>query len=247
MRDVLHLWLGKAANKTRLNKFLKETYAADDRPISEFAASQGVNFYDHDFMDIEFNKGWKSLADALLVLACSSSYAEGVREKVARFDHNFYIACFNPEDFGNPHDYEAEGLKLDFIGTFKVDLAAKPEGYVEPDFSVYIHVVSDHSFELEGEMTKVVKLDVRGLMIGKVNPYARSLDISSAVPNVDTNQVRISRNAEGLWELRDFGNNGLTKMSSEDFDDATWMPFPGVNFSIGEVTFLWSDSAQLAT
>ena len=55
MRGVVHLWLGKAANKTRLNKFLKETYVADDRPISEFAASQGVNFYDHDFMDVEFN------------------------------------------------------------------------------------------------------------------------------------------------------------------------------------------------
>jgi Immunity protein 22 len=240
MNRLITVWLGKAENKRRYTSFLKEQYRDDSKPISEFAASQGETFYDHDFVESEFNAKWKTLDDALLALSHSASYAAELRAKVEAFGYNFTLATLR-EDFAEPRSYESDGLKLDYLGSFEYDPSAKPEGTPEFDNAVYIHVLDGLTFEFEGAATSCIKVAELGLMIGRVNPYARCLDISSSVPNVDDNQVRISLNSEGLWEIRDFGNNGLTKMSGEDFDNAKWMPFPGVKFSIGEVTFLWSD------
>ncbi len=241
MNRLINVWLGKAENKRRYSAFLKEQYGDDSRPISEFAASQGETFYDHDFVESEFNAKWRTLDDALLALSHSASYASELRAKVKTFDHNFTLATFE-DDFKNPTSYQATGIQIDFLGSFEYDDTAKPEGTPEFDNAIFIHILGGRSFEFEGGLTSCIKVDERGLMIGKANPYARCLNISAVVPNVDDNQLRVSLNAAGLWELRDFGNNGLSRLSKSSFDNETSMPWPGIAFSVGEVEFMWSDS-----
>jgi hypothetical protein len=51
-------------------------------------------------------------------------------------------------------------------------------------------------------------------------------------------------NAEGIWELRDFGNNGLSRLAMDSFDNERSMPWPGIKFSVGELEFLWSDQPK---
>ena len=48
-----HYLLCNFENEARLRKFMEEKYdeESDDTPISEFAASQGWTFYDHDFVE----------------------------------------------------------------------------------------------------------------------------------------------------------------------------------------------------
>lgn len=231
------IWLGKARNKKRWTAFLKETYSDDDSPISEFAVSQGESFYDHDFLESMFDAKWRTLDDALKTLSASSSHAEELRKKVNPFDANFAILCFS-DDFSNPANFETEGLRLVYIGQFAFDPSARPEG--APDHEVYLKLVGA-TLEFEGTTTQSVKLDERGLMIGRTNPYARMLDITPLVPEAADNQVRASVNSEGLWELRDFGENGLTVVAGQNFDGARWLPIPGSQFRVGSLVFEWSD------
>jgi hypothetical protein len=51
-------------------------------------------------------------------------------------------------------------------------------------------------------------------------------------------------NAEGIWELRDFGNNGLSRLAMDSFDNERSMPWPGIKFSVGKLEFLWSDQPK---
>ena len=56
MTDTLHVWAGRFGTADALHAFLDESYGDDDDvPISAFAASQGVSFYDHDWLECRFN------------------------------------------------------------------------------------------------------------------------------------------------------------------------------------------------
>ena len=243
MSMSVDLWLGKAADSLTCSTFFAESYDDDDGPISPFAESQGETFYDHDFLEVQFNEKFGSVDDALTGMSYSGSFADAVRAKVESFDFNLSVASFS-EDFSNPVSVHTENLSLTYIGRFEYDLKASPVGNYDHLGHIYLHILGDVKLEFEGEMTDCIRVDAMGLMIGKVNPYARSLDISGVVPEVDTNQLRISVNAEGIWELRDFGNNGLSRLGLDSFDDERSMPWPGIKFSVGALEFEWSDGPK---
>lgn len=236
----MDLWLGSAANKRAFNAFFKERYGDDSAPISAFAASQGEKFYDHDFLEAQFEPKFKSIDDVLKTVSFSASFADEVCEKVLEFDFNVSVAFFG-DDFSDPRSIEVDGIKLAYIGRFQYDRKSSPVGDYDHLGHVYIHVQGGQKLDFEGEQTDCIRVDAYGLMIGRTNPYGRSLDISSIVPDVADCQLRISVNAEGIWELRDFGNNGLSRLGLDSFDGERSMPWPGIKFSVGALEFEWSD------
>ena len=47
--DTAHIWLGQFADESALDEyFVEQMDDDDDTPINQFAADQGVPFYDHD-------------------------------------------------------------------------------------------------------------------------------------------------------------------------------------------------------
>lgn len=243
MSNSLDLWLGKAEDQAAVDAFFEESYEVEDAPISPFAVSQGESFYDHDFLETQFNPEFATIDDVLKGVSFSESFADEVRAKVDEFDFNLSVASFS-EDFSNPVSVHSEFLSLTYIGRFNYDPKAMPVGNYDHLGHIYIHILGDQKVDFEGQPTDCIRVDAKGLMIGKVNPYARSLDISGLVPEVDMNQLRISMNAEGIWELRDFGNNGLSRLGLDSFDDERSMPWPGIKFSVGSLDFLWSDEPK---
>lgn len=242
MSNHVEVWLGLAKNKTTYRAFLKEQYKDDNQPISPFAASQGETFYDHDFLETEFCGEGMSVSDSLYSVSYGSSFAGQVAEAAGDVRFNFFILSYS-EDFSAPKSAQSDGIELTYIGRFEFD----PAAIVDPESKdvIYIHILNGQKLMFESELTDCIKVDMRGLMIGRENPYARMLDISSVVPNVADNQLRISMANEGYWELRDFGNNGLSRLGAESFDNEKAAPWPGVKFSVGEQEFLWSDSPHL--
>ncbi len=241
MSNKVDLWLGFAKNKTALCSFLKEQYKDDAKPISAFAASQGKQFYDHDYVDSAFVGEGLTVGDALKYASYGSSFAAEAKEKAAGIRFNFFIAAYS-DDFAGPKSYKSEGIELTYVGRFDYD----PTAIYDPEFKdfIYIHLLNEKKLMFESELTDCIKVDLRGLMIGRENPYARMLDISGVVPNVADNQLRICMTNEGYWELRDFGNNGLSRLGADTFDDEKAAPWPGVKFSVGELEFMWSDTAK---
>lgn len=243
MADQVDVWLGRSADAKAFEAFFEESYGEGDEPTSPFAASQGVTFYDHDFIDRVRADAFSSLDDAFSGLSYGSSFIEEVRAKLGEFDYNLVVACYS-DDFSAPRSASGEGIELEYVGRFAFDKSAGPVGNYDHLGHIYIHILGDVKLEFEGEMTDCIRVNAMGLMIGKVNPYGRSLDISGVVPEVDTNQLRISVNAEGIWELRDFGNNGLSRLGLDSFDNERSMPWPGIKFSVGALEFLWSDGPK---
>jgi hypothetical protein len=239
MESFVDFWLGLAKNKRVYQAFLKEQYKDDSKPISPFAETQDEQFYDHDFLESEFTGEGLSLDEALHYVSFSSSFAANMNAPAEGIRFNFFIASFS-DDFSNPKSAQVDGIDLHYLGRFEYDKNAGPVGNFDHLGSIYIHILN-HSFLFETQITDCIKVNAMGLMIGKDNPYGRSLDISSTVPAVADCQLRISVNGEGIWELRDFGDNGLSRLGQESFDSEKSMPWPGIKFSVGDVEFLWSD------
>jgi len=241
--DSVDIWLGQATDKKAFTAFFKETYSDDDRPISAFAESQGERFYDHDFVEAQYNKKLKTLDDALMTISFSRSFADSLRAQVKDFDYNVTVAAFS-DDFSAPRSAEGNGLSLTYIGRFEYDPKAKPVGEFDHFGHIYIHVLGGRMLQFEGEPTDCIRVDAYGLMIGRPSPYGRYLDVSNEVPAVDENQLRISVDEPEVWELRDFGNNGLSAVENAPFNDSFMTPEVGMRFSVGGIEFLWTDQPK---
>lgn len=243
MADTVDFWVGLAKNKSALKAFLKEQYKDDALPISKFAETQGEQFYDHDFLESEFTGVGLSLSEALYYVSYSSSFSEELVPLAEGLRFNFFIASFS-DDFGSPKSASVDGIELRYLGRFAYDRKAGVVGNFEHLGEIFIHLLDGKKVQFEGAETDCIRVDAYGLMIGRENPYGRSVDISGLVPAVADNQLRISVNSEGIWELRDFGNNGLSRLGTESFDDEKAMPWPGITFSVGDLQFLWSDQPK---
>ena len=56
--DRIHVWLARFPDAERAQKYFEEEYGDgedDDVPISAFARDQGVFFYDHDWLQFEYD------------------------------------------------------------------------------------------------------------------------------------------------------------------------------------------------
>lgn len=237
------VWIGTVSDQETLDRFLEETHSDDNAPISQFAVSQNDWFYDHDFLEVSYFSNKTNLQDALESMSFGPSYASEVRATAGRRKFNVIFLMIN-EFFDKPISISRDGIQADYIGRFDYDPKAVNYGTPKPPPNIYIHILGGKTLPTSNGDTDCIMVDDNGLTIGKPVSYGPYIDVSSEVPDTAHSQAWITINAGGLWELQDHGENGLTKLGSDDFDGSKWSPWPGIKFSVGSVEFLWSDQPK---
>jgi hypothetical protein len=59
--DVVSVWVGIFGARDVVDVYTAEQYEREDKPISQFGADIGLEFYDHDFMEVEHEPGLSNL------------------------------------------------------------------------------------------------------------------------------------------------------------------------------------------
>lgn len=125
-----HQWVGYFPSEKRFLKFMEETYNDDDEvPLSEFAASQGTTWYDHDWLEFSYEPE-KSIEQYLN--GADWKYGDGEAErliKLATDTHmkkiNTYITFYeyskNVRDEGCPgqNSFKGKDFELIYLGRYK--------------------------------------------------------------------------------------------------------------------------------
>ncbi len=127
MSNHVDVWLGRVDDQAAYEDFFAESYGDDDGPISPFAASQGVTFYDHEFIERRRTDSFLSLDEAFEGISFGSSFVEEVRAQIGAFDYNLVVACYS-DDFSSPRSASGEGVELAYVGRFTYDRDAAPVG-----------------------------------------------------------------------------------------------------------------------
>ncbi|MEM9134221.1 MAG: immunity 22 family protein [Actinomycetota bacterium] len=115
------VWVGHFSSEARFQQYLSETYT-DDRsvPINEFAADQGIVFYDHDWVERHFDRtqGAKGLLTAVLVPAMVP-HAAAAASSVGLENANALILELTSEGrITEPRSATGPDYKLHFLGTY---------------------------------------------------------------------------------------------------------------------------------
>lgn len=228
------MWLGTAESNESFEQFLAEDMTTDG-PVSAFAASQGETFIDSDFLEFFHAEGQPSLSDLLAGASYGESFIPEVIAAAPAIAINCAILGFE-EEFSSPRSCKGEGITLTYIGEFDYDPSSRPFHIAGRYGYALLEVLSGGPVHFQGTPVTSVKVDAFGLMIGKgVNPYTPLLDISSSVPETADAQVRISVGQDKSWEIRDFGENGLTRVDGRDFGGQSLRTLLPLRFSIGSV------------
>ena len=119
-----HIWLGQFQSEKALEAYFEESYHDSDleqeAPMNRFAADQGVDFYDHDWLEYSFSN-----TGNLSTLITEHSYADDYITHVAEFakaNGLTNINTFIMVDYAEVPEPKS-CIKLDytlwFVGTFE--------------------------------------------------------------------------------------------------------------------------------
>lgn len=237
MADRVKVWLGRADSKETFEQFYQEGMSTDG-PVSAFAASQNESFIDSDFIEFYFDEKGESLSDLFTGASYGESFVDQVLAAAPKDSFNCGILEYRDE-ISSPTSFEGQGIDLRFLGEFDYDQKARPHNVAGRYGYALLEILSGGPLPFNGSPVMSVKVDAFGLMIGRgQNPYMPQLDISSLAPEASETQARISVDKEKLWEVRDFGQNGLTKKEGTDFSGQNVKSDRPVRFSIGLIEFL---------
>ena len=120
MPGTVDLWLGTATDRDAFDAYFAESYEDELAPISPFAESQGETFYDHDFLETQFDGACTTIDDALQTISFSGSFADAARERIPDGEFNLIVAFFG-DAFTNPRSGRAEDVELTYLGRFPYD------------------------------------------------------------------------------------------------------------------------------
>jgi hypothetical protein len=125
--NSLDIWIGNFDSESRLfDEFLEESYDDDDEPISQFARVQDECYYDHDYLEADYESGGFS-PDTELVpsgFAFADDCAAQVQARLAKSPLNAFntkLFVFG-QQFVNPRSCSGHGYELIYLGRF----ATKP-------------------------------------------------------------------------------------------------------------------------
>ena len=123
--STVDIWVGSFPSKVLFVRYFDEQYADDDAPINQFAADQGVMFYDHDFCEIEF-KGYHVESFDALIDGHSfwKSYTDEAKKAFLASDHhekaNVIVLVWGRK-ISRPHSVDGENFRLSYLGRFSCD------------------------------------------------------------------------------------------------------------------------------
>jgi hypothetical protein len=124
--ETVSVWVGSFESEGDFEAYFEESYESDDLPISPFAAGQGEQFYDHDFVERSFHTPTHDPDRLLAGHSFSRSYAENFAQ--AFHQHvgrpiNAIVLVWNNE-IDAPRSVDSPGCHLIFLGTFPCDPSA---------------------------------------------------------------------------------------------------------------------------
>ena len=120
-----HFWAGTVDSPEALAALFAERYGDDDAPISQFAADQGEEFYDNDFLEVGRAEPDLTNPPPPAELADDHSYAEQWGEEFAArvaargLAGVNMLAFINAEEIEVPRDCEGPGYRLTYLGTIR--------------------------------------------------------------------------------------------------------------------------------
>lgn len=173
------VWIGAFRSRQRSKEYFLEAEHSDEDatdddvegPISEFAASQGVAFYDHDWLEVTFlDAATRNLGQALEGASFSTSYLDQVVQAAGASVSLFNTtAVYCGDEIETPCSATGDGFHLDYLGSFEYDpradsvLAARRAVISE---SVRLALLTPGHLRVGGELLRAVTIDARGLIIG---------------------------------------------------------------------------------
>lgn len=122
--ETSHFWVGHVPKAVR-DGYFTEVYDETDEerehtPVSAFARDQGVDWYDHDFLEY----GW-GRAKTIQKLVAGYSYSDQWAEELARraaaaalAGVNFFVFISKGE-IAKPRSVHGEGYWLYYLGTIR--------------------------------------------------------------------------------------------------------------------------------
>lgn len=118
--DTSHFFVGRFRTEEDLSAFLEEDYSNEDDevPISQFCASQGETFLDHDLMESGFRDGEPNLREFFDGFSYAEHWADDIASLAAAQGLNdantliFISKC----EIAAPHSADGEGFSLAYLG-----------------------------------------------------------------------------------------------------------------------------------
>ena len=114
MSDQVSVWIGTFPSEKALADYFEEQFDDQDKPLSPFAADQGQDYYDHDFIEFTFHKKAKGIADIVNVHSHAISYSAAVvaackAKKITKA--NAIVLCFDG-CIRKPKSVSKKGIEL---------------------------------------------------------------------------------------------------------------------------------------
>ncbi len=247
--ENVDIWVGFSRSEQSLQEYLHENYDDEnpETPVSCFAADQGQQFCDHDFVSgsflsmpgdfvtvcerLPFGKSWAMAANAAL-------------DRSQMESPNTVLLAFG-KIISEPRSISGINQKLSYLGRFDCDpncdtLSRRP---VElPDY-VHLQILSDVPLLAAGSSTKTIRIDQKGMILGcggssDEHPYF-DLEASGLETKIAACQVRIYRDQFHQWILEDLADNDETRINGRPFNLLKIFPGHDQPFSIGPIHFRW--------
>lgn len=235
--STVDIWVGHFPSQSDFDAYLVESSKDDDEPISRFAADQGTNFYDHDFVEASFRSTPVDFPQLIAGHAAEKSYfaaASAAYQSLSAGPTNAVILAFGRQ-FEGPQSASGDGYRLTYLGEFACEIEPPmPLGDAGPPAAVYLLFA-------DGQPVPFVAIDARGLLIGRFASETGTprLDLSPQVPDIAADQLKIYQDQFDQWIAEDLGDNGLSRIDGQPLVGAAF-PWHGKRLAIGDVEFVWS-------
>ena len=123
--DISHIWVGVFASDAPDDYFVEQYSDDDDAPLNQFAAEQGENFYDNDWLEISYldaseSEDVRSFIDGH---SYSDDYLDAVVEKTTLLgiDQINVFVIADKGEFSDPKTVKGDNYRLEYLGEFKCD------------------------------------------------------------------------------------------------------------------------------
>ena len=118
--EKVHIWLASFSSKKVLDAYFNEAILDDDdKSMNRFASDQGEAFYDHDWVEISFNKSGN-----LSIFIRDQSYSSNYSKELLAAAEERNVTCINTfimadtEEFSSPCDVSASDFHIWYMGEF---------------------------------------------------------------------------------------------------------------------------------
>jgi hypothetical protein len=119
--DVVSVWVGTFGDQKTVDTYTEEQYDSDDEPISKFGSDIGLEFYDHDFMEVEHYRGLSGLGvSAFSRHSYGESFGEAAWQSAVGQGLGIFDTVFMLYGYDHVRDPQADRKpkRVRFVGTF---------------------------------------------------------------------------------------------------------------------------------